>query len=104
MHIRFKKVREKVSNLMLMNPSNEILVREGIHPLMAAFQRVSSNMLTDVDRLVALATSVCVSVTPARGAASGDRSVCCADGSTCFHLSFVHSARLLFCPTCVLTF
>lgn len=76
MHIRFKKVREKVSHLMLMNPSNEILVRESTQPLMAAFQRVSSNMLTDVDRPVALATSVHVFVAPARKAASGDRSVC----------------------------
>lgn len=40
---------------MLMKPSNEILVGEGlwVHALLAAFHRVRSNMLTDGDWPVA---------------------------------------------------
>lgn len=90
MHIRFKKVREKVSYLMLMKPSNEILVGEGlwVQPLLAAFHRVRSNMLTD-DGPVALATSAPVAVAPVGKAASGSSPICCTDGSICPHLFFL---------------
>lgn len=89
--------RKKVSHLMLMNSGNEILVGGGLweHPFLAAFHGVKrnrSNMLTDVDTLVALATSVPVFVAAARNAASGFGPICCTDCSICLHLFFPASS------------
>lgn len=73
-----------MSHLMLMNSGNEILVGGGLWalPLLAALCEVKwnrSNMLTDVDMLVALVTSVPVFVAAARNAASGSGPICCTD-------------------------
>lgn len=86
-----------MSHLMLMNSGNEILVGGGLRalPLLAAFCRVKwnvSNMLTDVDMPVALATSVPVFVTVARNAASGSGPICCTNGSICRYLFFCASS------------
>lgn len=86
-----------MSHLMLMNSGNEILVEGGLWalPLLAAFCRVEwnrSNMLTDVDMPVALATSVPVFVAAARKAASGSSPICCTDCSICLYLFFCASS------------
>lgn len=77
---------------MLMKPSNEILVGGGlwVQPLLAAFHGVRSNMLTDVDGPVALATSVAVAVAPVGNAASDSSPICCTVGSIWPHLFFLH--------------
>lgn len=90
-------VTKKVSHLMLMNSGNEILVGGGLWalPLLAAFCRVKwnrSNMLTDVDMPVALATSVPVFVAAASNAASGSGPICCSDCSICLYLFFCASS------------
>ena len=82
-----------MSLLMLMNSSNEILVGGGLWALLllAAFCRVEwnrSNMLTDVDMPVALATSAPVFVAAASKAASGSSPICCTDCSICLYLFF----------------
>lgn len=89
--------KEKVSHLMLMNSGNEILGGRGLRaqPLLAAFHRVKrnrSNMLTDVDMPVALATSDPVFVAAARNIASGCSPICCTDCSICLHLFFCASS------------
>lgn len=89
---------------MLMNSGNEILVGGGLWALLllAAFCRVKwnrSNMLTDVDMPVALATSTPVFVAAASKAASGSSPICCTDCSICLYLSSVHLAwTSILCP------
>ena len=89
---------------MLMNSGNEILGGGGLRALLllAAFCRVKwnrSNMLTDVDMPVALATSTPVFVAAASKAASGSSPICCTDCSICLYLSSVHLAwTSVLCP------
>lgn len=78
---------------MLMNSGNEILVGGGLWALLllAAFCRVEwnrSNMLTDVDMPVALATSAPIFVAAASKAASGSSPICCTDCNICLYLFF----------------
>lgn len=87
---------------MLMNSGNEILVGGGLRALLllAAFCRVKwnrSNMLTDVDMPVALATSAPVFVAAASKAASGSGPICCTDCSICLYL-FFRASSLDFYP------
>lgn len=76
---------------MLTNSGNEILEGRGLQaqPFLAAFRRAKrdrSNMLTDVDMPVALATAAPVFVAAGRNTASGCSPICCTDCSICLHL------------------